>query len=193
MTTSSQQAGKQDPETPESVLTRFGIITLEENFTDFTVVAYMPMGGMLNPFTGLPTIGSLAILVDDVAGRVNYDRCGRGQWTVSSELVVEMSPGGVASILSAPDEPVLASARPLGPAGATLLAVCTLTHCGTAIGGGTVRTVRSTAGPTSRVPGDDPPGPHTATSLVELMSADPRPSRTAHSDCISGPIRWSTT
>ena len=57
VTTSPQQAGKQDPETPESVLTRFGIVTLEEDFTDFTVVASMPVGGMLNPFTGMPTIG----------------------------------------------------------------------------------------------------------------------------------------
>ena len=100
-----------DPETPISVIRRFGITTLERDLTEFTVVAHMPIGGMFNPFTGLPTVASLAVLVDDVAGRVNYDRCGQGQWTVSSELVVEMSPGAVASILSAPDEPVLASAR----------------------------------------------------------------------------------
>ena len=143
-----------DPETPISVIRRFGITTLERDLTEFTVVAHMPIGGMFNPFTGLPTVASLAVLVDDVAGRVNYDRCGRGQWTVSSELVVEMSPGAVASILSAPDEPVLASARPLGPAGATLLSVCTLTHCGTVIGGGTVRTVPVDGGPDEpRVPG----------------------------------------
>jgi len=163
-----------DPETPISVIRRFGITTLERDLTEFTVVAHMPIGGMINPFTGLPTVASLAVLVDDVAGRVNYDRCGRGQWTVSSELVVEMSPGAVASILSAPDEPVLASARPLGPAGATLLSVCTLTHCGTVIGGGTVRTVPVDGGlDEPRVPGDDPLVRTATTALSELMALGP--------------------
>ena len=163
-----------DPETPISVIRRFGITTLERDLTEFTVVAHMPIGGMFNPFTGLPTVASLAVLVDDVAGRVNYDRCGRGQWTVSSELVVEMSPGAVASILSAPDEPVLASARPLGPAGATLLSVCTLTHCGTVIGGGTVRTVPVDGGPDEpRVPGDDPLVRTPTTALSELLAVGP--------------------
>jgi len=176
VTVSSQQAGKQDPETPESVLTRFGIITLEENFTDFTVVASMPVGGMLNPFTGMPTIGALAILVDDVAGRANFHRRGSGQWTVSSELTVELSPDGIDSILAAPDEPVVASGRPLGPHGATLLAIATLTHGGTTIGIGTVRTVAITGGPDGPVPrGQDSLVRTPDTGLVELMSADAQP------------------
>ncbi len=52
MTTSPSQVGRQDPETPQSVLTRFAITTLEEDLSDFTVVASMPVGGMVNPFTG---------------------------------------------------------------------------------------------------------------------------------------------
>jgi uncharacterized protein (TIGR00369 family) len=176
VTTSPQQVGKQDPETPESVLTRFGIITLEEDFTDFTVVASMPVGGMLNPFTGMPTIGPLAILVDDVAGRANFHRRGSGQWTVSSELTVELSPDGIDSILAAPDEPVVASGTPLGPHGATLLAIATLTHRGTTIGGGTVRTVAITGGPDGPVPrGHDQLVRTPQTSLVELMSAETQP------------------
>lgn len=173
MTTSPPQAGKQDPETPESVLTRFGIVTLEENFADFTVVASMPVGGMLNPFTGMPTIGALAILVDDVAGRANFHRRGSGQWTVSSELTVELSPDGIDSILASPDQPVVASGSPLGPHGATLLAIATLTHRGTTIGVGTVRTVAITGGPDGPVPrGQDGLVRTPQTSLVELMSAD---------------------
>jgi hypothetical protein len=104
-----------DPETPISILSRFAITTIERDLAEFTVVGAMPIGGTCNPFTGLPTVAGLAVLVDDVAGRVNYDRCGRGQWTVSSELVVEMSPGAIDSILAAPDEPVVASARRLQP------------------------------------------------------------------------------
>jgi uncharacterized protein (TIGR00369 family) len=176
VTTSPPHADRQDPETPESVLTRFGIITLEEDFTDFMVVASMPVGGMLNPFTGMPTIGPLAILVDDVAGRANFHRRGSGQWTVSSELTVELSPDGIDSILAAPDEPVVASSRPLGPHGATLLAICTLTHRGATIGGGTVRTVAITGGPDGPVPrGQDSLVRTPQTPLAELMSAHAQP------------------
>ena len=167
---------RQDPETPESVLTRFSIVTLEEDFNDFTVVASMPVGGMLNPFTGMPTIGALAILVDDVAGRANFHRRGSGQWTVSSELTVELSPDGIDSILAAPDEPVVASGSPLGPHGATLLAIAKLTHRGTTIGVGTVRTVAITGGPDGPVPrGQDGLIRTPQTSLVELMSAEAQP------------------
>ena len=168
------QGGGVDPETPISVIRRFAITTLERDLSQFTVVGAMPIGGMCNPFTGLPTVAGLAVLVDDVAGRVNYDRCGRGQWTVSSELAVEMSPGAIDSILAGPDEPVVASARPIGPAGATLLAICTLTHRGAVIGGGTVRTMPITGGPdepTGR--GDDPLERTSETSLAQLMAVEP--------------------
>lgn len=163
-----------DPETPISVLSRFAITTLERDLSDFTVVGAMPIGGMRNPFTGLPTIAGLAVLVDDVAGRVNYDRCEQGQWTVSSELVVEMSPGAIDSILAAPDEPVVASARPVGPGGATLLAVCTLSHHGIVIGGGTVRTMPLAGGPDEPLwRGNDPLVRTPDTSLAELMAVEP--------------------
>jgi uncharacterized protein (TIGR00369 family) len=168
------QGGGVDPETPISVIRRFAITTLERDISQFTVVGAMPIGGMCNPFTGLPTVAGLAVLVDDVAGRVNYDRCGRGQWTVSSELAVEMSPGAIDSILAAPDEPVVANARPVGPAGATLLAICTLTHRGTVIGGGTVRTMPITGGPDEPTGRGDDPLEHTPeTSLAQLMAVDP--------------------
>ena len=176
MTTSIPYAEGIDPETPLSVLRRFGVTTLEQDFDNFTVVASMPVAGMLNPFTSQPSVAGLAILVDDVAGRVNFYRCGRGQWTVSSELTVEITPGALASVLAAPDEPVIASARPLGPAGATLLSVCTLTHQGTVIGGGTVHTVPLSGGPQEpERRGDDPLVRTADTTLAELMAAEPMP------------------
>ena len=165
-----------DPETPLSVLSRFAISTLAQDMSEYTVVAQMPVGGMRNPFTGLPSVAGLAILVDDVAGRVNYYRRGRGVWTVSSELTVEMSPGAVEHLLAAPDEPVVASARPLGPPGATLLSICTLTHQGTVIGGGTVRTMPLAGGPDGPLDrGDDPLLRTPRTTLAELMAAEPLP------------------
>lgn len=180
MSGASAQGEKLDPETPISVLVRFGITTVKRNSSEFTVVAAMGVGGMCNPFTGLPTVAGLAVLVDDVAGRVNYDRCGHGQWTVSSELGVDMLPGAVEGISDAPDEPVIASARPLGPTrksprgGATLLAVCTLTHRGTVIGGGTVRTVPLADGPDEPIRrGDDPLLRAPDTPLAVLMATEP--------------------
>lgn len=178
MTTPLPQADGVDPETPLSILSRFAITTLEQDMADFTVVAEMPVGGMRNPFTGLPTVAGLAILVDDVAGRVNYYRRDRGVWTVSSELTVEMSPGAVDHLLAAPEQPVIATARPLGPAGATLLSICTLTHGGTVIGGGTVRTMPLAGGPDGPLHRGDDPLPRTPhTPLADLMAVEPRPVR----------------
>jgi uncharacterized protein (TIGR00369 family) len=166
----------QDPETPESVITRFGIQTLDENFTEFTVVASMPVGRLVNPFTGMPTVGPLAILVDDVGGRANFYRRGSGQWTVSSELTVELSPDGIDSLTAAPDEPVVASSRPMGPHGATLLAICTLSHRGSTIGGGTVRTVAIAGGPEGPIQrGPDTLVRTPETSLADLMASEPLP------------------
>ncbi|WP_246227820.1 PaaI family thioesterase [Mycolicibacterium helvum] len=183
MTTPDPSAELQDPETPESVLTRFGITTLDENFTEFTVVASMPVGRLVNPFTGMPTIGPLAILVDDVGGRANFYRRGSGQWTVSSELTVELSPDGIDSLQAAPDEPVVASSRPLGPHGATLLAICTLSHRGSTIGGGTVRTVAIAGGPDGPIQREPDTLVRTPrTSLAELMSADPMPPEAERSE-----------
>jgi uncharacterized protein (TIGR00369 family) len=165
-----------DPETPPSVLRRFAITTLTPEMIDYSVVAQMPVAGMRNPFTGLPSLAALAILVDDVGGRVNYYRRGQGAWTVSSELTVEISPGALESLAAGPQDPVVASARPVGPAGATLLSLCTLSHRGTVIGGGTVRTMPLPNGPDSPLgQGDDPLVRTPTTSLAELMAVEPLP------------------
>ncbi len=165
-----------DPETPLSVLRRFGITTLDQDLDTFVVTAQMPAAGLQNPFTGQPSIAALAVLVDDVGGRVNYYRRGEGQWTVSSELSVEMSPGAVEGLLSQPDEPVVATGHPLGPAGATWLSVCRLSHRGRVIGCGTVRTVPLAGGPDepSRR-GDDPLVRTDQTSLADLMAVEALP------------------
>lgn len=176
MTASLPRFDGLDPETPLSVLRRFAVTTLEQDMTEFTVVAQMPVAGMCNPFTGLPSLAALGILVDDVAGRVNYYRRPAGQWTVSSELTVEISPGALERVTDDPQDPVVASARPVGPAGATLLSLCTLSHRGTVIGGGTVRTMPLPGGPESPLRrGDDPLTRTDKTSLAELMAVEPLP------------------
>ena len=163
-----------DLETPASILSRFAITTLEQDLDACTVRASMPLGGMRNPLTGQPSVAGLAILVDDVAGRVNFIRRGRQVWTVSSELTVELSPDCVDSLRDNPDEPVIASARPLGLPGTPLLSVCTLTHCGAVIGGGTVHTMSLDTGPDGPLARrDDPLAGHSGASLAELMAVSP--------------------
>jgi uncharacterized protein (TIGR00369 family) len=102
-------------------------------------VGAMPLDGLANPVTGAPTIAPLAVLVDFVAGLVNHYRRAPGEWTVSSELSLELSPDALTLIALQPDLPVIGSARPSGPKGATSLGVCDISHGDTTIGVGSVR------------------------------------------------------
>jgi uncharacterized protein (TIGR00369 family) len=124
-----------DLETPDSIQVRFGIDYLESDPAAATAAMTMSMSRYRNPFTGAPTIGPLAILVDADAGIVNHYRRRHGQWTVSSELSMDVSLDGIGDL----DGPVLATAHALSPLGSTSLGICTLSYEGTVIGGGTVR------------------------------------------------------
>jgi uncharacterized protein (TIGR00369 family) len=149
---------------------RFGISNVETGPAQYA--ATMPLAGLLNPFTGSPTLGPLAVLVDHIAGFANHDRRPEGHWTVSSELAMEFAPGAQAIIGQDPASPVLAVSRPVGAAGATSLSECTLTHRGTEIGLATVRTFYITAA--VHVPGafEEPAGPvePPPTGLADLMA-----------------------
>jgi uncharacterized protein (TIGR00369 family) len=134
MTGVDEQVNQHDLETPDSIQARFEIEYVESRPAQATAVLSMPMHRFRNPYTGAPTVGPLAILVDAAAGIVNHYRRRRGQWTVSSELSMDLSPD-----LADLDGPVLAAAHTVGPLGATSLGICALTHRGSVIGGGTVR------------------------------------------------------
>ena len=90
-------------------LGRFGIVTSEEG--PHRCIASIPAGGMLNPLTGMPTVAPLAMLVDHIGGLVNHHRRGPGEWTVSSELSLELAPDALTQIASAPELPVIATAQ----------------------------------------------------------------------------------
>jgi uncharacterized protein (TIGR00369 family) len=135
MTGVDEQVNQHDLETPDSIQVRFGIEYVESRPAEAIAALTMPMERFRNPFTGAPTVGPLAILVDAAAGIVNHYRRRPGQWTVSSELSMELGLDGVGDL----DGPVLATAHALGPLGATSLGICTLTYRGMVIGGGTVR------------------------------------------------------
>jgi uncharacterized protein (TIGR00369 family) len=140
MTGVDEREVQHDIETPASIQIRFGIEFLAASLADATVVMSMPMSGLRNPFTGAPTVGPLAILIDAAAGMVNHYRRRADLWTVSSELSLDVSPNGVEAIDDVA-APVVASARAVGSVGTTPLSICTLTCGDTVIGTGTVRSV----------------------------------------------------
>jgi uncharacterized protein (TIGR00369 family) len=135
MTQVDKHTNEHDLETPDSIQVRFGIAYVESRPAEAVAALSMPMDRFRNPFNGAPTVGPLAILVDAAAGIVNHYRRRPGQWTVSSELSMDLSLDGVGHL----DGPVLATAHAFGPLGATSLGICTMTYRGTVIGGGTVR------------------------------------------------------
>jgi uncharacterized protein (TIGR00369 family) len=118
---------------------RFGVEVLDIDPEAATAVMSMPMVGMRNPFTNHGTVGALAILIDMASGMVNHVRRGPDEWTVSSELSLDLSPEGAMRALEDPDALVLAEARPLGSSGSSALSLCTFTCRGAVIGYGTVR------------------------------------------------------
>jgi uncharacterized protein (TIGR00369 family) len=141
MTDVDQQVNHHDLETPDSIQVRFGIEYVESHPAGATAVLSMQMHRFQNPYTGAPTVGPLAILVDAAAGIVNHYRRRPGLWTVSSELSMDLSPD-----VGELDGPVLATAQSPGPLGATSLGICTLTYRGIVIGTGTVRSFFIPAG-----------------------------------------------
>ena len=153
---------------PNTPLGRFGMETLVDSPDPF--VGTIPMSGLVNPLTGAPTLAPLAVLVDFVAGLVNHYRRAPDEWTVSSELSLELTPNALEIVAQDPDVPVVGSARPFGPRGSTSLGVCELTHGDAVLGVGTVRSVHIS------IPGEFPPEPEQSigdgrpTQLAEIMA-----------------------
>lgn len=149
-------------------LGRFGIVTSEEGPQGCT--ASIPAGGMSNPLTGLPTIAPLAMLVDHIGGLINHHRRGPDEWTVSSELSLELAPDALAQIAAAPDVPVIGTGRPCGRKGANALGLCEFTHGNSVVATATVRSFYIQA-PGRLTPfSDGPTGPLPAGSLADRMA-----------------------
>jgi uncharacterized protein (TIGR00369 family) len=151
-----------------TALGRFGIANLVDSPDPF--VSSMPAAGLLNPVTGTPTAGPLAVLVDHVAGLVNHYRRADDEWTVSSELSLELIPTALAVIAAKPDVDVVATGHPVGVRGSSAFGMCELTIDDDVIGIGTVRSVYVTH------PGEFPQewpepihGPR-PTDLAEIMA-----------------------
>lgn len=156
-------------ETPDTILRRFAITGIKDDAKQAVSVMSMPVADLVNPFTGAPTVGPLAILLDAAGGKSNHFRRTSAEWTVTSELSLEISPDGADVVLSHPGQPVVANCRPLGPKGATALSVCTFSVGDIVIGGGTVRSFYLPSG--REVVGTAPVNvPEPRQPLTELMS-----------------------
>lgn len=124
---------------PNTALGRFGIAPIVDSPDPF--VSSMPLDGLLNPVTGARTVGPLAVLVDHAAGLVNHYRRASDEWTVSSELTLEITPDALDVVAHHPDPVAVATARPTGSRGSTALGRCDIMIDDVVIGIGTVRSV----------------------------------------------------
>ena len=81
-------------------------------------VSSMPLAGLVNPLTGAPTVGPLAVLVDHAAGLVNHYRKAADEWTLTSELTLEITPDALQVVADNPraaggrDRPAHGEPRP---------------------------------------------------------------------------------
>ena len=149
-------------------LGRFGIVTSEEG--PHGCIASIPAGGMINPLTGMPTVAPLAMLVDHIGGFINHHRRGPGEWTLSSELSLELAPDAAALIAAAPDVPVVGTGRPCGRKGPNVLGLCEFSHRDSVIATATVRSFYIEApGHLTPFP-DGPTGPLPPGSLSDRMA-----------------------
>jgi uncharacterized protein (TIGR00369 family) len=153
-----------------TALGRFGIASLVDSADPF--VSSMPLAGLVNPLTGAPTLGPLAVLVDHAAGLVNHYRKAADEWTLTSELTLEITPDALQIVAESPELPAVATARPTGGRGSSAaLGCCEITVGQAMIGIGTVRSVyitrageHPTEWPSAGIDGQRP------TNLAEIMA-----------------------
>lgn len=149
-------------------LGRFGIDTTDEG--PQRCVASIPAAGMLNPLTGAPTIAPLAMLVDHIGGLSNHGRRAPREWTVSSELSLEVTPDAVDVIARHPDDPVVGTSRPLGRKGTSALALCELSVGDDIVATATVRSFYIGVPDDMATWPDGPAGSTVGATLAELMA-----------------------
>jgi uncharacterized protein (TIGR00369 family) len=149
-------------------LARFGIVTSEEG--PHRCIASIPAGGMINPLTGMPTVAPLAMLADHIGGLINHHRREPREWTVSSELSLELAADALTQITSAPELPVIGTGRPCGRKGLNALALCEFTHRDSVVATATVRSFYIEApGNLAKWP-EGPTGPLPPGSLADRMA-----------------------
>ena len=125
--------------TAEHLLPRFGIEVLDIDEDAASMTMSMPLWTKRNPLTGLTAIGSLAILVDAVSGGTNHIRRNPDEWSLSTELTVDLFPGVLAASPDVTDTPVIARSWPVGTRNRMALSACEFTINDEIIGSGSAR------------------------------------------------------
>ncbi len=149
-------------------LGRFGIETALESSE--RCVATIPVGGLRNPLTGEQTLAPLAMLVDHIGGLINHARRDRDEWTVSSELALEIVPEATEVLASSPDALVVGTSQPLGSKGRGALGMCELAVAGTVVATATVRSFYITVPGSLTAWPQDPAGSLPGPELGRLMA-----------------------
>ena len=148
---------------------RFGIETHEDAAA--RVVATIPVRGLVNPITGAPTVAPLAMLLDYAGGLANHCRKGDDEWTVSTELSLEVVPEAT-EIVAAHQGPVVAHARQVAHNTRTALAIAEFSCGDVVIGIGTVRSFYIDGATFTDFPAD-PVHLTRKTGLAEMMAVHP--------------------
>jgi uncharacterized protein (TIGR00369 family) len=151
-------------------LGRFGIETFEEGRD--RCVASIPVRGLVNPLTGLPTVAPLAMLVDHAGGLINHARRAPQEWTVSSELSLEVAPEAADIIAASPERDVTAISRPLGRKNIAALGQCELSVGDELIATATVRSFYITVPADLAAWPEEPAGSLPGQGLAELMAVE---------------------
>lgn len=155
-----------------TALGRFGLGPVLDSPDPF--ISSMPLVGLANPVTGAPSAGPLAVLVDHAAGLVNHYRKTADEWTLTSELTLEITPDALQVVADHPDLVAVATARPTGGRGSiSALGCCEITVGDAVIGIGTVRSVYITRA--GEHPAEWPPADidgQRPAELSEIMAID---------------------
>jgi uncharacterized protein (TIGR00369 family) len=161
-----------------TALGRFGIGSIVDSPDPF--VSSMPLAGLVNPVTGAPTVGPLAVLVDHAGGLVNHYRKAADEWTLTSELTLEITPDALQVVADHPELAAVATAHPMGDRGPTALGFCEITVGDAVIGIGSVRSfyvARPGGHANEWPPAVDGRRP---TELAEIMAIDVDDSKVIH-------------
>lgn len=159
-----------------SIIRRFGVTTRAADPDDATATMTMPIAGMVNPLTAQPTVAPLAILIDTVAGMANHFRRSDQQWTVTTELSMDVELDLVARLTRDSDIPITADARSTGAVSTTSLATCELRHRDSLVGTAIVRSFFIAADVVDLTVAPEGLVRTAETTLAELMSVQPAPA-----------------
>ncbi|CAA0137536.1 Uncharacterised protein [Mycolicibacterium vanbaalenii] len=130
--------------TAEHLLPRFGIEMIDIDEDAAAMTMSMPLWTKRNPLTGLTAVGSLAILVDAVSGGSNHIRRNANEWSMSTELSVDLLPGVFDTADDVLDTPVVARSWPVGRRNRIALSACEFTVNDVVIGSGSARNLYTT-------------------------------------------------